>query len=167
MPIGAWAHSQYWRSHGGAGGGPPGNSGKRVRGYVTWQTTVVIGTTYALFGPLQAVYDAIREAVRWYRLMRALSPDRRAALNRVIGLLLSPEYAAARSAVTDTAQILGFNKPTAWQSLVAVLKANPGWTENHWRHVQAMQGLGETSLTNPDKNLLIELAYHGYAERPR
>lgn len=168
MPIGAWAHSQYWRAHGGAGGGPPGNgNGKRGRGFVPWQTTVIISTSYSLLGPLQVVYEAIREAVRWYRVVRSLSTTQRAVLARVVGLLVSPEYVTARESVTATAQILGFNKPTAWQSLVTALKADPSWTENHWRHVQAMQGLADTPLTNPEKNLLTELAYHAHALRVR
>lgn len=93
-----------------------------------------------------------------------------AIVARVTTLLQSPEYAAARSAVRDTAMTLGFRDAQYWAKIGAQLRDRPHWAENMWRHLHAMAALDATRAaprSNPDKNLLIELAYHGYTIRPR
>lgn len=165
MPIGAWAHSHYWRFSNGPGvvlGGGGGNNG-----YVPWQTTPLLGS---LFGGLQAWYERVRDVWRLYQRVKDFGPDRWAALERVCALLAAPEYDVARASVKDTALLLGFNKPEAWLSLKRDLQKRPDFTENLFRHVRAMRTLDEqqpNTLSNPEKNLLIELAYHGYAAHPQ
>lgn len=91
-----------------------------------------------------------------------------ALLLKTAKLLRHPAYPAAQAAVRKTATTLGFNRPEAWQGLSRQMKSSPGSAENTYRHMQACQWtkLGASStLTNPDCNLLVELAYHEFAER--
>lgn len=165
MPIGAWAHAQYWQSKANV---PPAAGASGAGGYVPWQTTPVLGS---LFGGLQAWFESALWAWRAWRMLRRLRRDERGLVaDVVLRMLESPDYIDARQAVAATANILGVrNNPTAWQSLVNVLKPRPGWTENHWRHFQAIVDFDArrpNTLSNPQKNLLVELAYMGYALKP-
>lgn len=165
MPIGAFAHAAYWRSKANL---PPTPGASGAGGYVPWQTSIICAPS--LFGAFQAWYEAALWAWRaWRRVRRLHGDERRLILDTVLGMLESDEYLIARQAVADTANILGFQKPTAWQSLVTVLKAHPGWTENHWRHFQTItmfDAVRPNTHGNPYKNLLVEMAYMGYALKP-
>lgn len=83
-------------------------------------------------------------------------------------LLNHPAYPIAQDAVRRTARTLGFNRPEAWQGLSRQMKTSPGSAENTFRHMQACQWTraeAPSTLTNPDCNLLVELAYHEFALR--
>lgn len=167
MPIGAWAHAQYWRYDQGGGGGGGGGHGARG-GYVCWQTSTILPSA---FGGLQAWWERIVWAVRVFRLIRLFAGDeRRDVLERVFALLEHPAYPQARAAVKQVAGTLGFNKPSEWGNLHHLLKQRPDLAENHWRHLYAMTlteaAIGQDALSKPDLNALAELAYHGYALKP-
>jgi hypothetical protein len=88
------------------------------------------------------------------------------ALERAQSLMNHPAYPFAQEAVRKTATTLGFNRPEAWQGLSRHMKASPGRAENVFRHMNACQIVRNTApstLTNPDCNLLVELAYHDFA----
>jgi hypothetical protein len=96
------------------------------------------------------------------------SPADSDVLTRATALLQHPAYPAALEAVQQTATTLGFNRPEAWQGLSRVMKASPGRAENIFRHMRACEltrELSPSTLTNPDCNLLVELAYHDWARR--
>lgn len=87
---------------------------------------------------------------------------------RVDALTKHPAFPFALEAVKQTATTLGFNRPEAWQGLSRHMKASPGRAENTFRHMHACQLTRETAgstLTNPDCNLLVELAYHAFARK--
>jgi len=82
-------------------------------------------------------------------------------------LLNHPAYPHALEAVQKTATTLGFNRPEAWQGLSRHMKSSPGRAENVFRHLEACRLTRETAgstLTNPDCNLLVELAYHEWSK---
>lgn len=100
----------------------------------------------------------------------ALDPERRAVLDRSLDALESPAYAVAQQAVRTTATTLGFNRPEAWKDYNREIKSDPGRMENVYRHLRACHLLRDaagSTLTNPDQNLLVELAYHGFAQKGR
>lgn len=85
-------------------------------------------------------------------------------------LIQHPAYPHAIEAVKKTATTLGFNRPEAWQGLSRHMKASPGRAENVFRHMEACRLMRETcgsTLTNPDCNLLVELAYHEFSRKGR
>lgn len=89
-------------------------------------------------------------------------------LTKAASLLNHPAYPVAQAAVRKTATTLGFNRPEAWQGLSRQMKASPGYAENIYRHMQACQWTkaeAPSTLTNPDCNLLVELAYHEFGLR--
>lgn len=88
-----------------------------------------------------------------------------AALAQAERMLNHPAYPFAVEAVKKTATTLGFNRPEAWQGLSRHMKASPGRAENVFRHMEACRITRETcgsTLTNPECNLLVELAYHDW-----
>jgi hypothetical protein len=91
-----------------------------------------------------------------------------AIVAHVCTLLEDPVYCEARKAVKLTATTLGFNKPNAWAVLGHQLRARPHWAENQWRHLHAMAqiDLATDGWSNPDRNLIVELAYLGFALHP-
>ena len=98
--------------------------------------------------------------------LAALDPERRAVVERTVSLLESPHYDIARKAVRETATTLGFDRPEAWKDLSRHMKADNGRTQNVYRHLKAMRLLREyaqSTFTNPEANLLTELAYTGFA----
>lgn len=132
-------------------------------GYPLWQASgIAVGS---LFGGLQPYWERF---VLW---LRAMWPRKAPAvsdpvLGRAAVLLSHPAYPFAQAAVRRTATTLGFNRPEAWQGLSRQMKSSPGHAENIYRHMQACQWTRETAgstLTNPDCNLLVELAYHEFA----
>lgn len=179
MPIGAWAHVQFWS---GSADVPPPIPSRP--GYPGWQSGVIAGS---LLGGLQGVYDRAAWLCRWARLWWRCTPKQRAFLERhgealtrldgeqvlvvgrVLATLTSDPFVTARSSVRATATTLGFHEPRAWVQLSHALKARSDWAENSWRHLDAMRQLDAVypNLSNPEKNLLIELAYVGFAVNPR
>lgn len=113
-------------------------------------------------------------AVRgWWEIGRRvdrLPADRAAVLRGTLDLLESDAFPVAKRAVRETAKTLGFNRPEAWKPYSQMLKSDPGRAENVFRHQRAAdlttQRLGST-LTNPQTELLVELAYHAYAVQPK
>lgn len=100
--------------------------------------------------------------------VQALNAERRAVLQRVLTAVESEAYPKAREAVRQTAQTLGFNRPEAWKDLSRHMKASQGATENTYRHLKAcslLRAQMSSTLSNPDLNLTVELAYHGFASR--
>lgn len=89
------------------------------------------------------------------------------AVEKAHDLTQHTAYPAALEAVKKTATTLGFNRPEAWHGLSRQMKSSPGRAENVFRHLNACQLTRETAgstLTNPDCNLLVELAYHEWAK---
>ena len=193
MPIGAWAQIQYWARGDGLQSAPRLTKG----GYPAWQSSVILGSTFGWCQILwerctwwviwlRRLWRLTIKERAWLdarvdhlvRLSEA-PEERRLILNAVEDLLDSVAYAEARGAVQETATTLGFNRPQAWVKLSHTLKDLSPWAENSWRHLNAMwlleQRLTELRiadkaipmLTNPERNLLIELAYSGFAAKPK
>ena len=166
MPIGAWAHAQFWRMDAGDGGGPPVAGASAEGGYVPWQATVIMGS---IGGGCQAWWD---HWVRVWRLawrLHRLRDERAQVLERVLEIVEGDLYLHGRTAVRDVATTLGFNKPTAWGDLAHLLKSRPDLAENHWRHLYATMRLEAqgVTLSKPMLNLVAEVAFHGYALNPQ
>lgn len=166
MPVVGEFHGFYWADQStvvppalSAGGG----------GYPLWQVNAV--TVHSLpLGPLSAWWDGLWLKVvwirTWYRRLRALDVERTAVLERTLTALESPAYVHAQKAVRQTAQTLGFSRPEAWKDLSREVKADPGRTENMYRHQKAMhlfRDLDPSTHTNPEQNLIVELAYQGFS----
>lgn len=171
-----WAHSLFWAATSSTVVAPP--PGPSRGGYPGWQASVVLPS---LVGAIGAWWDQWRDwLVGWYRLdqrIHRLPQARRDVLLQTLTVLESPVYTHARKAVRTTAVTVGFRDPQSWVSYSRDLKANPKQAENTWRHVRACRLLQEswaqtspgstlTRLSNPQQNLLIELAYQEYARRP-
>jgi len=167
MPtIGAF-HTKYWEFS--DTNAAPIHVG--VTGYPLWQASVVVPS---LFGIIGAWIDARVALVKWHwrlaRRVHQLAPESKGVLLRALTALEDPRYPAARAAVRATATTLGFNRPEAWKPLSQHMKAEPGRAENVFRHLNACRLLRETAgstLTNPEQNLLTELAYHGFVLNPK
>lgn len=165
MPT-QWAHTFYWEhtdtvvapvavSHG---------------GYPVWQAGVIAPS---LFGIFAAWFETRWAQLQWwwrlYQRIKGLRTEQRAVVLRAMDFVEHPSYPLAQQAVRTTAQTLGFNQPQAWVKLSHTLKDHRGWAENSWRHLNACHLLNEASraqgstLTNPDLNGLVELAYQGFA----
>lgn len=182
MPsIGAF-HSFYWK--GSSNVVTPPTSTEAGGGYPAWQASVV---GFGL-GSLQPWWERWYHAlVRWVRLWRGrsrvtpaelqwlervalLTDTERLVLGRVLRAIESPAYYAASAAVRDTAHTLGFASPAAWRPYSRMLKANAGRAENIFRHVKACEhtrSLLSSTLSNAEVNLVVELAYCGYAVKGR
>lgn len=186
MPIGAWAHSHYWRfdSQEPVGGGGASDQGM----YPAWQTTVLLGMG---FGGLQQLWDRVAFVSRWlWRLSRLRASQRRWAdthldafltlpcehrtlIAHTVSLVRDPHYALARDCVKATAMTLGFNKQSSWKLVFRQIEQHQTWAENTWRHLEALRRFEwelqvlNHRLTNPQKHGLIEIAYQGYALCPR
>lgn len=134
-----------------------------------------------MFGPIGAWWAEwsqwIRE--RWALIQRIdrLSKGRRIVLLDTLQTLESPVYDHARRAVRDTAMTLGFNKPEVWVEYSRAVKGTPRRAENVFRHVRAVDllqtswaatapGSTTTVLSNPRKDLLVQLAYQEYSRIP-
>lgn len=182
MPTGALAHIAYWE---GSGDVPVVVPPVTRPGYPGWQAGVVCAS---LLGGLQAWYERWRELYRIARLMASWAPrgrlfieqygeqfaactaEQRAVLVTTLATMQSPDFTLAKAAVRTTATTSGFNKPVAWTRLSHQLHVRYDWAENCWRHLDAMRQLDDaktTTMTNPQKNLMVELAYQAYAINPR
>lgn len=169
MPVISWAHSKYWRARANPVVAPPPSLG----GYPAWQSSVV----GSLFGSLQGLWERARYALRWglaawrgdwlLGQWDALSVDQQRAVRSAIVVLQHPAWPVAQAAVHETAHTLGFNEHQAWAQVGQAVKGHTGWAENMWRHLKALDVLQAHPATNPERNLLIELAYHEYAASGR
>jgi len=130
----------------------------------------VVQVRHTIVAP-RATVEVVRPFwVRWAKVRRKAKPEVKVPemLGRTASLLAHPAYPKAKEAVEKTAQTLGFNRPEAWQQLSRQMKADPGTAENVYRHLQACQWTKQeapSTLTNPDCNLLVELAYHEWAAK--
>jgi len=132
-----------------------------------------------LAGPVATVKQMQRQTIRRRSLIQwlahptlkkkpAMPVEAPMLLFKTGALLNHPAYPIAQQAVRKTATTLGFNRPEAWQGLSRQMKSSPGYAENIYRHMQACQWTkaeAPSTLTNPDCNLLVELAYHEFALR--
>ena len=177
MPIQAWAHEAYWGQDQSTVVIPPPPPVISKGGYPGWQASVILPS---MFGAIGAWIDGW---VAWYRAWRdiydrvnRLPRNRRMLLWHVLTVLESPEYDHAKTAVRLTATTLGFNRPEAWKDYGRALKDDARRAENVFRHIRATQLLQESfaqaesstnsRLTNPEKDLLAQLAYQEYAMYP-
>jgi len=132
-----------------------------------------------LVGPVDTVAQLVRPTIRRRSFIQwlahptlkrkpAMPVEAPMLLTKAAALLNHPAYPIAQSAVRKTAKTLGFNRPEAWQGLSRQMKASVGHAENVYRHMQACQWTkaeAPSTLTNPDCNLLVELAYHEFGLR--
>lgn len=180
MPSG-WAHNFYWVDQSTVVAPPVVSKGG---GYPMWQAGP-ISVAGSLFGGLQGLWDRFMWWFQLYIRLKSWHPEQvHAALDRwetssqapdgvverVHALLNHSAYPSAQAAVRRTATTLGFNRPDAWQGLSRQMKSSPGRAENVYRHLQACEWTREGSpstLTNPECNLLVELAYHDFAAKGR
>lgn len=91
-------------------------------------------------------------------------------LARVQGALRSPAWPAAQEAVRVVAQSPSFHRPEMWTQYGRLVKANAGRAQNIFRRVKAEEELTARvaePLTNPEKALLVELAYQDFAIKGR
>lgn len=169
MPSFLLFHEQYWdvlSTHNVFIPPPPSKAG-----YPTWQATVIAPS---LFGMIGAWLDTKLAQFRWwkafYHRITALSKAKRSLLLHTLTTIESPHYAHAFTAVQQTSQILGFNKPDAWIHLKRELKDQLGESENVMRHLEAvkrMKLVSGSTFTNPQAHFLVELAYQGRSILPR
>jgi hypothetical protein len=173
MPL-KWAQQNYWNISSSV---VTPVASETVGGYPLWQSSV-IGTGG---GGLQVWYERLiawgrrwRQTVRFARRYRRGTPEQRRILERVTRALDSPSYPFAREAVHTTANTLGFRNKEAWVPYARLLKSQPGRAENVYRHLRACELTRESlrsssraepasTLTNAETNLLVELAYTGFA----
>lgn len=136
-------------------------------GYPTWQS-VTIGSG---LGGLEPYYESAKDAIAWFwtlfKRSRTLDKGGRAAVLRALDAVQHPAYPLAYAAVKKTATTLAFNRPESWTELSRGLKRDMGSAENTYRHLEACRllksNLLNSSLTNPQTNLIVELAYQAYA----
>jgi hypothetical protein len=102
------------------------------------------------------------------RTLARLDPVQQGVIAKAIDALEHPGYHLAEVAVQQTATSPGFQRPEAWRSLSHLLKADQGRAENMYRHVKACEITRQlvraegSTLTNPQTNLMVELAYQAY-----
>lgn len=103
--------------------------------------------------------------------MARFDDEQRTAFLCAVDALDHAAYPAARQAVRRTAVILEFNRPEAWVTLSRQIRMSQPAAENMFRHMQACHFVRETpipsTLSNPELNLMTELAYQGMAGRVR
>lgn len=164
MPT-LWAHQNYFNNSStavaptfaaSAGGYPP---------WATGAVTLGIG-----LGGAVVFWERSVDWLRWFwtLLRRSFRYDRtrRETILKALDALEHPAFPVAQSAVKKTATTLGFNRPEAWKELSRELKGDPGRAENAFRHLEAMRlvraNLMDSTVTNPQMNLIVELAYHAF-----
>lgn len=175
MPVQSWAHQQYWGEAGSTFVPPP--PGPSRGGYAGWQAGVV---SMGPFGYLAAWWSHWRlwARQRWALVQRidALPNGKRLVLLDVLQTLESPVYDHAKSAVRLTATTLGFNEPKMWVEYSRAIKSDSRRAENLFRHYRCVDLLQRswaatdpstcTKLSNPQKDLLAQLAYQEYSRAP-
>lgn len=164
MPT-QWAHTFYWENS--STSATPVVTAS-YSGYPPWQTagvTLGIGLGGAV-GYFERVWNWLAWAWMVIRQSVGFDPERRAIVRQTLRALQHPAYPIARSAVRKTATTLGFNRPEAWKELSRELKGSAGHAENAFRHLEACRlvraNLLNSTISNPECHLLVELAYHGF-----
>jgi hypothetical protein len=169
MPVIGEFHEQYWDISSTA---VTPIARPAAGGYPQWQTSVTLGS---VFGGALIFWERFVDWVGWaWTLLRRSHRydwERRAVVLHALDALEHPAYPIARLSVRKTATTLGFNRPEAWKELSRELKGDPGRAENAFRHLEAMRLMRanniQSTLANPQANLIVELAYHGFAVNPR
>lgn len=161
MPT-LWAHRYFWRARTNIPIPPTPTLG----GYPLWQASVIAGS---LVGGLQLIWERLTYAWFWMRQAWHWTPDEAHAMSAALTAVHQPEWPIARDAVYLTARAEKFNESQEWAKLGHELKTHHGWAENTWRHLHALYAVEQAggALSNPDRNLLVELAYHEYARSGR
>lgn len=174
MPLKAFQQN-YWITSSTVA--PPPTPASRG-GYPGFQISVV----GSLFGALGVLCQVWWERLIWWattktafggtvalaRRLHQLPTVEQQVATRVVGLMEDDRFPLARLAVQQTATTLGFQRPEAWRSLTHLLKEDQGRAENMYRHVQATETFkaltreASSTATNPQAQLLVELAYHAY-----
>ena len=135
-------------------------------GYPGWQASVIAPSLFGMVGAwIDARWALVKYHWRLAKRVHALSRESQYVVTKVIDTLEDRRYPFAQQGVRKTAKTLGFSRPEAWKELSRAMKADPGRAENTFRHMHAMKLLRELSgstCTNPDANLLVELAYQGF-----
>lgn len=167
MPLIATFHTAYWEHSDTV----TVAVGRMIGHYPAWQTAAV--TLGTLFGGVLPFWERFWDRVAWWwkaqpRCAR-LDREQRQVLLKTLDALEHPAYPLARLSVRKTATTLGFNRPEAWKELSRELKGSACHAENAFRHLEACRlvraNLVSSTLTNPECNLLVELAYQGFAAR--
>lgn len=118
------------------------------------------------------LWERFADAWGWFwtlfrRTLRYDTEQRRVVL-KTLTALEHPAYGVAQHAVRKTATTLSFNRPESWIGLSRAMKSSPGNAENTYRHLEACRltraNLLNSTVTNPQCNLIVELAYHGFAK---
>lgn len=171
MPTIGPFHRNYWANSDTAA--PPGANPGRP-GYPLWQSgpVTVLGVGFGGLLPFWERFVAWCARVwRFTGRIGSLTPAQCDALDRVLLVFEHPAYPIAGKTVRKTATTLGFNRPEAWQELGKALKRNPGEAENTYRHLESCRllhlNLVESTLTNPQTHLMVELAYQEFAAKGR
>lgn len=167
MPTLGWGHSAYW-SDLSTVVTPPPPAVQSKGGYPGWQSGVILPSG---LGMLSAWLSTWWDRLKWWRKLapaiHSLPDHEKGLLLEVLRLLRHTEYPLALKSVKKTATTLGFNRPEAWIELGRLMKQSNGLAENTYRHMEACRllqaNLISSTLSRPETNLLIELAYHRYA----
>lgn len=169
MPVVGEFHTHYWENSSTAVTPVVLST---VKQYPAWQSSFVVGS---IFGGLVPWFERAWNWLRWLgrshpRIMR-LDPEARLVLLTTLTALEHPAMPLARASVRKTAVTLGFNRPEAWRDLSHTLKRSPGDAENTFRHLESCRlvraNLLNSTVTNPECHLIVELAYQGFAARGR
>jgi hypothetical protein len=120
-------------------------------------------------------YERVSDWLRWAWLMVRRSyrfnAEQRAIVLKTLDAIEHPAFPIAGKAVRKTATTLGFNRPEAWKELSRELKGSAGHAENAFRHLEACRlvraNLIDSTVTNPEMHLIVELAYQGFGWKQR
>jgi len=169
MPVQSWGHVQYWEVS-----STVVTPVVAAGGYPTWQAaplSQVLG--FGLGGMLpwvERMGTRLRWAWRVCRIILGWDEPRRQALTHAIEVLNDARYPHAVLAVKMTAVTPEFSGPAAWKAFGRALHDRPTWAENQWRHLKAcdhadqMMRADGSTISNPDRALMVELAYHSFAQ---
>ncbi len=105
---------------------------------------------------------------QWAERWSGLDVQQRAVVDRVVTAITSPEWGDCLDRVRACATTPRFHRAEEWVPYSRALKANAGQAQNVFRHIKVVHELSDAhpTLTNPEKHLLAELAYQGFAACP-
>jgi hypothetical protein len=168
MPLVGEFHTKYWENSDTSV--TPVAPARTPWQYPAWQSGIVLGS---ILGGAAPFFERFWDRLKWWfraqpRVM-ALDPEARLVLLKTLDALEHEAYPLAQKAVRKTATTIAFNRPESWTELGRTMKRSAGASENIYRHMEACRllqsNLLTSTLTNPQKNLMVELAYHGFAAR--
>jgi hypothetical protein len=166
VPVIGEFHTTYWENSDTSAAAVHVGRG----GYPSWQSAVVVGS---IFGGIALHWERVCDWIGWaWTLIRRsyrFDPERRAIVKQTLAALEHDAFPTAQRSVRKTAVTLGFNRAESWKDLSREIKNDPGRAENTFRHLEAMRltrvnNIGST-MTNAEQNLIVELAYQGFAWR--